>query len=475
MFNIDIPMLDPSIENTQAQSISRTFWRYTLPAIAAMLVNGLYQIVDGIFIGHYIGFEGLAAINMAWPVIYFMVGFGIMVGMGSGSLLSIQRGKGDTRAAATILTSSLVIMLALAGVSTAILSVFSDFFLIAQGGAGNTLVMAKEYISVFTWGTAITVIASAIPLLIRNDESPNIATGLMVLGACINILLDYLLIGVFNFGLLGASIATISAQAVVCTLGLIYFCSHISSINWSAKFSWFNAAFGKQIVLLGSSSLFMYLYTSFVFALHNRLFTEYGTPLTVGAFAIVGYLMVLYYLVAEGVAEGMQPPVSYYYGAEQHENINKMLKLSVKVTLIAGTCWVLLLNLLPETMVGLFNNDDPLLIATAIDGIKMHLFAMPLDGFIALSSVYFMATNQGVKALVIACGNMLIQLPFLYFLPKVMGVEGVWMAMPLSNIALCLIVVPMVWLDVQSRKKQSTEQQGKQLTSDAAMTTALVS
>ncbi|GIU20296.1 MULTISPECIES: MATE family efflux transporter [unclassified Shewanella] len=468
-------MLDPSIENTQAQSISRTFWRYTLPAIAAMLVNGLYQIVDGIFIGHYIGFEGLAAINMAWPVIYFMVGFGIMVGMGSGSLLSIQRGKGDTRAAATILTSSLVIMLALAGVSTAILSVFSDFFLIAQGGAGNTLVMAQDYIGVFTWGTAITVIASAIPLLIRNDESPNIATGLMVLGACINILLDYLLIGVFNFGLLGASIATISAQAVVCLLGLFYFCSRLSSINWSAKFSWFNAAFGKQIVLLGSSSLFMYLYTSFVFALHNRLFTEYGTPLTVGAFAIVGYLMVLYYLVAEGVAEGMQPPVSYYYGAEQHKNINKMLKLSVKVTLIAGTCWVLLLNLLPETMVGLFNNDDPLLIATAIDGIKMHLFAMPLDGFIALSSVYFMATNQGVKALVIACGNMLIQLPFLYFLPKVMGVEGVWMAMPLSNIALCLIVVPMVWLDVQSRKKQSTEQQDKQLTSDAAITTALVS
>lgn len=468
MFNIDIPMLDPSIENTQAQSISRIFWRYTLPAIAAMLVNGLYQIVDGIFIGHYIGFEGLAAINMAWPVIYFMVGFGIMVGMGSGSLLSIQRGKGDTRAAPTILTSSLVLMLSLAVISTSILVICSDFFLEAQGGAGNTLVMAQEYISVFTWGTAITVIASALPLLIRNDESPNIATGLMVLGAFINIALDYLLIGVFDFGLLGASIATISAQATVCVLGLIYFCSRFSSINWSAKFSWFNASFAQQITLLGSSSLFMYLYTSFVFALHNRLFTEYGTPLTVGAFAIVGYLMVLYYLVAEGVAEGMQPPVSYYYGAEQHENINKMLKLSVKVTLIAGTSWVLLLNLMPETMVGLFNNDDPLLIATAIDGIKMHLFAMPLDGFIALSSVYFMATNQGVKALVIACGNMLIQLPFLYFLPKVMGVEGVWMAMPLSNIALCLIVAPMVWFDVKSRKEQSRAQQDNPLTIDTA-------
>ncbi|MCG9728961.1 MATE family efflux transporter [Shewanella sp. Isolate13] len=468
-------MLAPSIENSSNHTISRTFWRYTLPAIAAMLVNGLYQIVDGIFIGHYIGFEGLAAINMAWPVIYFMVGFGIMVGMGSGSLLSIQRGKGDTRAAASILTSCLVLMFALAAISTTILSVFSDFFLEAQGGADATLAMAQEYIGVFTWGTAITIIASALPLLIRNDESPNIATGLMVLGAVINIALDYLLIGVFEFGLLGASIATISAQAVVCVLGLGYFCSQHSSINWSAKFSWFNASFAQQIVLLGSSSLFMYLYTSFVFALHNRLFTEYGTPLTVGAFAIVGYLMVLYYLVAEGVAEGMQPPVSYYYGAEQHENIYKMLKLSIKVTLIAGTSWILLLNAIPETMVGLFNNSDSALITTAIDGIRMHLFAMPLDGFIALSSVYFMATNQGVKALVIACGNMLIQLPFLMILPKFLGVNGVWMAMPLSNIALCLIVVPMVWLDVKSRKKQSRAQHDNQQTIGTANTAALLS
>ncbi|MGS0726219.1 MATE family efflux transporter, partial [Shewanella sp. 0m-11] len=111
-------MLAPIPEDTHNHSISRTFWRYTLPAIAAMLVNGLYQIVDGIFIGHYIGYEGLAAINMAWPVIYFMVGFGIMIGMGSGSLLSIQRGKGDTRAAPTILTTSLLLMLGLALIST---------------------------------------------------------------------------------------------------------------------------------------------------------------------------------------------------------------------------------------------------------------------------------------------------------------------------------------------------------------------
>ncbi len=112
--------------SAQDQSIKKTFWRYTLPAIAAMLVNGLYLIVDGIFIGHYIGFEGLAAINMALPVLFFVVGFGIMVGMGSGSLLSIQRGKGDLTTAPTILTTSMIVMLLLSAASTLIILFYSS-------------------------------------------------------------------------------------------------------------------------------------------------------------------------------------------------------------------------------------------------------------------------------------------------------------------------------------------------------------
>lgn len=103
-------------------------------------------------------------------------------------------------------------------------------------------------------------------------------------------------------------------------------------------------------------------------------------------------------------------------------------------------------------MVGLFTNNDPTLVTTAADGIRMHLFAMPLDGFIALASVYFMATNQGKKALVVACSNMLVQLPFLFVLPKFMGVDGVWLAMPLSNIALCSVVIPLVYFDVKKRR-----------------------
>ena len=199
----------------------------------------------------------------------------------------------------------------------------------------------------------------------------------------------------------------------------------------------------------------MYLYTSFVFALHNRLFMEYGSPITVGAFAIVGYLMVLYYFVAEGLGEGMQPPVSYFFGAKQTENIKKVLVLATKVTITAGIAWLLILNLFPSTIIGLFNAEDTSLIQEATSGIRLHLFAMFLDGYLVLAIMFFMAVNQGKKALGISVGNMLIKLPLLFFLPPWLGVKGVWLAMPISNVLMFIIVAPMVWHHLNNNKQDN--------------------
>ena len=204
---------------------------------------------------------------------------------------------------------------------------------------------------------------------------------------------------------------------------------------------------------LGSSVLIMYLYASFVVALHNYQFMQYGTELTVSAFAIVGYMMTLYYLVAEGIAEGMQPPVSYYYGAKQPQNISKTTFLAIKVTIIAGISWFALLYSFPHTLIGLFNSGYAALTSEAVSGIQLHLFAMFLDGLIVLATVYFMSVDKAGKALTISISNMLVQLPFLYFLPQWLGVNGVWLSMPLSTILLSIIVLPMVWHDLQQRNK----------------------
>ena len=443
-------------ELTSDAEIKRSFWRYAIPSIAAMLVSGLYQIIDGIFVGHYVGVEGLAGINMAWPITFVLSGLGLMVGMGGGSLISIKRGEEDHDSTQKAFNVSFFLIILLALFSGVALSLWGGDLLRVQGGKGVIFELGLNYVTVFANATIVTIMAAAIPMLIRNDESPNVATALMIFGALLNIVLDYVFIGLWQWQLEGAALATIIAQSIVCIAGIGYFLSKYSSLKFDRSVIMIDPRMVTKIMSLGASSLVMYVYTSFVFALHNRLFMQYGTSVTVGAFAIVGYIMTVYYLVAEGIAEGMQPPVSYYFGAQQFENIKKMLLMSIKVTVITGVGFIVILNVMPNLIIRLFTSGNPDLIAEAKNGIHLHLFSMFLDGIIVLASVYFMAIGKGAKALAISVGNMLIQLPFLYFLPQWLGVNGIWLALPLSNIVLFVIVAPLVWHDIKQREQAST-------------------
>ena len=201
-------------------SIYRQFWRYTIPTVAAMLVNGLYQVVDGIFIGHYVGAEGLAGINVAWPIIGFILGLGMLVGVGTGALASIKQGEGNMTAAKQVLATGLLLLVMLAPAVATILWFLADDFIAWQGVEGRVYELGLQYLQVLVIACVFTLGSIAMPFLLRNDDSPNLATLLMVSGAIINILFDYLFIAVLHWELTGAAIATALAQLSVTVLGL---------------------------------------------------------------------------------------------------------------------------------------------------------------------------------------------------------------------------------------------------------------
>ncbi|KXF81849.1 MATE family efflux transporter [Enterovibrio coralii] len=424
------------------ESVARTFWRYAVPSVAAMIVSGLYQVIDGFFVGHYVGVDGLAGINMAWPVLGVIMGFGILVGMGAGSVISIYRGEQNQQGVGLTLSTSLWLMLGFGILSSVFLYFGTDTVMAIQNASGMPLLHAKDYLNVFVFGSALTVGAGALPLLVRNDNSPNWATALTVLGAVANIVLDYLLIGVLGLGLEGAAVATVISQALVVVGALCYFLSRQAECRIRhMQFSLVNA---KHTIELGSSTLFMFLYFSFVLAVHNFLLMSYGSAVYVGAYAILGYVGTMYYLFAEGLANGMQPPVSYYYGARRFKAIKSTVKIALGSIIGIGVAAVVLLNIAPEQIIALFGKGNSELIEVASHGARLHLFAMFLDGLFFAASVFFISIDKGGKALFVSVGNMLVQLPFLYLLPKIWGVDGVWLAMPISNLVLALVVVPML-------------------------------
>ncbi|EKO3451314.1 MATE family efflux transporter [Vibrio fluvialis] len=436
-------------------SIYRQFLRYAIPTVAAMLVNGLYQVVDGIFIGHYVGAEGLAGINVAWPVIGTILGMGMLVGVGTGALASIKQGEKDLHSAKRILATGLLTLVMLAPIVAAILWFFADDFLRWQGAQGRTFELGMQYLQILIIGCVFTLGSIAMPFLLRNDDSPNLATLLMVVGALCNIVLDYVLIAWLQWELTGAAIATAISQLIVTGLGFSYFFSKRAKLRLTRACLSMEWRYLPKIFAIGVSSFFMYAYGSTMVALHNSLIIQYGNAVMVGAYAILGYIVTVYYLTVEGIANGMQPLASFNHGARQYDNIRRLLKVAMSIAVLGGVVFVLMINLFPEQVIGIFNSNDPRLMEGAVFALKLHMFALFLDGFLVVSAAYYQATNHGGKAMFVTVGNMMVQLPFLYILPKLYGITGVWIAFPLSNIALSCVVGVMLWRDVSRLGKTS--------------------
>ncbi|PKG38497.1 MATE family efflux transporter [Psychromonas sp. Urea-02u-13] len=446
-----------TLNNTSLHSVKRTFWRYAIPSVVAMMVNGLYQIVDGMFVGHYIGYQGLAAINVSFPLLGLLMGLGLMIGLGAGSLLSIFRGEGKSEQAQKTLSSAFYLLLLFSLFASAFLLFLAQPLLIAQGASGDVFVLAEQYIHWFSYGAILTIAASALPMLVRNDSSPNVATLLMVFGALLNIILDYIFIAHFDWGLQGAAIATLISQAMVMMGSLVYFFSAQAQIKLNLSNFKFDINLAKQSITLGTSSLIIFLYFSFIMAVHNHLLMQYGNELHVAAFAIIGYIAALYYFFAEGLASGMQPPISYYFGAKQIPQIKLTLSFTLKITLYSGFATAIGIFLWPEQVIQLFIQEDLALQAITENGLRLHLFALALDGFLFVVAMFYVAINNSTKAIMISASNMLVQLPFLYFLPNWLGINGVWLSVPLSNVLLTVIIAPILYRDIKGLNGKTIE------------------
>ena len=324
--------------------------------------------------------------------------------------------------------------------------------LVLQNATGNVLSMGTEYLQILSYGALPTMAGAALPMLIRNDNQPRIATRLVCIGAFLNIVLDWLFVVLLDMGIQGAAVATALAQSVVMVLGVWYFFSDratdrltLSTLNLSPKVS-------LQVLGTGAASLVMFLYFSFVLIIHNILFLKYGGVLAVAAFTVVGYVQVFYFMLTEGVANGIQPLISFNKGAGNNRNIRETLFIALKVVIATGIVALFLVNVFPDQVAGIFINDDPALLDMIRTGYQLHLFALFLDGFIMISATYFQSMAMARLATGISLANMLVQLPLLYFLPPWLGIAGVWLAMPVSNVVLSLIVVFFVIRDVRNRK-----------------------
>ncbi len=420
--------------------LSRLFWRYVTPTVAAMLITGIYVTIDGIFVGHVLGQDGMAGLMLAYPICAVLYAVGALIGMGASSLVSFYLGQGNPAKARHIVGNALVMVLLASALLSFIGIRYGEPMLAWMGAEGEIFTAGLSYLQAYAWLGVFAVLSMAFSSLLRNDGRPGFVTLIMVVGGLLNVLLDYLLMVVFPFGLAGVATATMLSQAVTGLACLWHFFTPRSQL----RISWYtlrpDLRLMGETVRLGISSFLMYLYLSVVLALHNKALLAVGTSLHVAAYGVISYTEAFFYLVFEGIAMGIQPIASFNAGAGHWRRVLRIRNLALGVTLGIALCAMFPLYLWPEAAVYLFAGDNATLLPVASLGIWLYFWGLPMEGLLLVGATYFQAINRARIASLLTGGKLVLIGGFLWGFSTLWGVPGVWLALPTCSSLLVLVM-----------------------------------
>ncbi len=420
--------------------LSRLFWRYVTPTVAAMLITGIYVTIDGIFVGHVLGQDGMAGLMLAYPICAVLYAVGALIGMGASSLVSFYLGQGNPAKARHIVGNALVMGLLASALLSFIGIRYGEPMLAWMGAEGEIFTAGLSYLQAYAWLGVFAVLSMAFSSLLRNDGRPGFVTLIMVVGGLLNVLLDYLLMVVFPFGLAGVATATMLSQAVTGLACLWHFFTPRSQLRISWDTLRPDLRLMGETVRLGVSSFLMYLYLSVVLALHNKALLAVGTSLHVAAYGVISYTEAFFYLVFEGIAMGIQPIASFNAGAGHWRRVLRIRNLALGVTLGIALCAMFPLYLWPEAAVYLFAGDNATLLPVASLGIWLYFWGLPMEGLLLVGATYFQAINRARIASLLTGGKLVLIGGFLWGFSTLWGVPGVWLALPTCSSLLVLVM-----------------------------------
>lgn len=420
--------------------LSRLFWRYVTPTVAAMLITGIYVTIDGIFVGHVLGQDGIAGLMLAYPICAVLYAVGALIGMGASSLVSFYLGQGNPAKARHIVGNALVMVLLASALLSFIGIRYGEPMLAWMGAEGEIFTAGLSYLQAYAWLGVFAVLSMAFSSLLRNDGRPGFVTLIMVVGGLLNVLLDYLLMVVFPFGLAGVATATMLSQAVTGLACLWHFFTPRSQLRISWDTLRPDLRLMGETVRLGVSSFLMYLYLSVVLALHNKALLAVGTSLHVAAYGVISYTEAFFYLVFEGIAMGIQPIASFNAGAGHWQRVLRIRNLALGVTLGIALSAMIPLYLWPEAAVYLFAGDNATLLPVASLGIWLYFWGLPMEGLLLVGATYFQAINRARIASLLTGGKLVLIGGFLWGFSTLWGVPGVWLALPTCSSLLVLVM-----------------------------------
>ena len=433
--------------------IGRLLIKLTIPAFFGMFVMTLYNVVDTIFIGHYVGAIGIAGLSIVFPIQMLAMGMGQMTGMGGASLISRLIGGGQTERAELALGNSLSATFILSALVLIIGLINPDFWLRIIGASDNILPYARDYLVIILFGMIFMTLGMALNGLVRSEGNANVAMVGVIIGAGLNIILDAVFIIPLEMGIKGAAWATVIAQLVSVIYFVRYYLSGKSHLKFHARNLIPNFGILKPIFAIGVASLAMTLAGSLSAILVNRVLGEYGGDYAISTFGILNRILMFAIMPGIVVGQGLQPILGFNYGAGRYKQALKAIKIAL--TYATCLCFVafLLLYFFPEIFIRIFSSDADL-IEMASHAAKRTFIALYIIGIAFIGQLIFQSIGKAVKAFITSLARpALFMIPLILILPRFLGVDGVWWAFPATDGLTVILTVILLIPEIREFQK----------------------
>lgn len=433
--------------------ISTLFRKLLIPTVLGMVFSAIFVITDGIFVGKGIGSDALAAVNITAPLFMITAGIGLMFGVGSSVVASIHLSQGKRRVASINITQALVFSTLLILIMSALCFYYIEPLAKLLGSSDRLLPLAVEYMAWYLPFLVFYEILNIGMFCIRLDGSPTYAMMCNAIAAILNIILDYIFIFEFGWGIMGAAFATSLGTVVGGLMTLIYLLKfsrslHLCRIKLSIKSMMLTLRNVGYMIKLGSSAFISEASIACMMFLGNYVFIHYLGEDGVAAFSIACYFFPIIFMVYNAIAQSAQPIISYNFGAGQPDRVRKALHLAIRTALICGISFFIITVLCRQNIVSLFIDRSYAAFDIAVNGIPYFGIGFIFFAFNMIGIGYYQSVERGQRAMIITLlrGVVFMLIGFLV-LPKILGVPGIWLAVPFAELLTMLYIIGIYFKD----------------------------
>ena len=423
----------------------RKLLRFTLPSIATMIFTSIYSVVDGVFVSNFVGKTPFAAVNLMMPFLYLIGVVGSMLGTGGSALVAKTLGEGDHHKANRIFSMLIVVCFG-SGVLFGLLGIlFLEPIARLLGADAAMMDSCLLYGRIMLLALPFFILEMMFQSFMVTAERPQLGFAFTVISGLLNILMDYLLIVVFDFGLSGAAWATFLASAVGGVGPLLFFIfPNKTTLHFVRPV--FDGKALLQSITNGISEFFASISGSILAICYNFQLMKYIGENGVAAFGVIMYVQFIFFGVFLGYAMGTAPIVSYNYGAQNHAELRNVFQRSMKIIAVLGVLQTLLLELTIPYLTKIFVGYDPELYALTCKAFRIYGLSYLLVGFNFYASSLFTALNNGIVSAIISTVRTLVfETSAVFILPAIFGVDGIWFSIICAEVLSLSLSIAMLY------------------------------